>query len=195
MPDANVAVNFTASVGDLLSGIAQARDALSSLSAPSQQLNADYDAQRDLIQQNIKDQQAALKLNLANYAQDLRVHQITEQQKVALSRAALDEEYAAHDGPLAAARASSPFLTSTNSKPSSTSVVPLYGDTTMKSPLSRASRLTSSTANTRRSATPSPARSIPSCAGCSPGQSPGAPPSRRFSPTFSSTSSSGARNP
>ena len=34
MTDANVAVNFTASVGDLVSGIADARDALSSLSAP-----------------------------------------------------------------------------------------------------------------------------------------------------------------
>ena len=34
MTDANVAVNFTASVGDLVSGVADAKDALTSLSAP-----------------------------------------------------------------------------------------------------------------------------------------------------------------
>jgi hypothetical protein len=42
MSDANVAVSFTASVGDLVSGIADARDALASLSAPFAQLNGQY---------------------------------------------------------------------------------------------------------------------------------------------------------
>ena len=42
MSDANVAVSFTASVGDLVSGVADARDALASLSAPFEQLNGQY---------------------------------------------------------------------------------------------------------------------------------------------------------
>src|ERR1700760_4641581 len=42
MSDANVAVSFTASVGDLVSGVADARDALASLSAPLEQLNGQY---------------------------------------------------------------------------------------------------------------------------------------------------------
>src|SRR3984957_16440998 len=42
MSDANVAVSFTASVGDLVSGVADARDALASLSAPFELLNGQY---------------------------------------------------------------------------------------------------------------------------------------------------------
>ena len=42
MSDANVAVTFSASVGDLVSGVAEASDALASLSAPFEQMNGQY---------------------------------------------------------------------------------------------------------------------------------------------------------
>ena len=151
MSDANVAVSFTASVGDLVSGVADARDALASLSAPFEQLNGQYaslgasighafdpsrlksydsalsasasleaslaaahtraaaairsgddaaysDAMRaakEAIAEEIKAVEDGLKQKLALYADEARGHQIDEQQKVSLSRSALDEEYAA----------------------------------------------------------------------------------------------------
>jgi hypothetical protein len=151
MSDANVAVSFTASVGDLVSGVADARDALASLSAPFEQLNGQYaklgasigqafdasrvkgfdsalsdsaaleaslaaahaqaaaairtgdvaaynDAMRaakEAIGEEIKAVQDGLKQKLSLYADEAREHQITESQKVSLSRSALDEEYAA----------------------------------------------------------------------------------------------------
>ena len=42
MNDADIAVNFTASVDDLVSGVGQAKEALSSLSAPLGEMNAQY---------------------------------------------------------------------------------------------------------------------------------------------------------
>jgi hypothetical protein len=42
MADSTISVSFSASVGDLVSGISEARDALSTLVAPSQQLNTQY---------------------------------------------------------------------------------------------------------------------------------------------------------
>jgi hypothetical protein len=151
MSDTNVAVNFTASVADLVAGVADARDALAGLSAPFEQLNGQYAAlgasigrafdpahlsgynaalsasaaleaslavahtqaaaairsgddasyvdamraAREAIAEEIKAVQDGLKQKLALYADEVRQHQITEQQKAALSRTALDEEYAA----------------------------------------------------------------------------------------------------
>jgi hypothetical protein len=151
MSDANVAVNFTASVGDLVSGVAEARDALASLSAPFEQLSGQYTAlgasigkafdpahlksydsalqasaaleaslaaahaqaaaairtgddaayadamraSREAITEEIKALEDGLKQKLAIYADDAREHRISEQEKVSLSRTALDQEYAA----------------------------------------------------------------------------------------------------
>ncbi len=150
MADAQVAVNFTASVGDLVSGVAQARDALASLEAPSQQLNTQYQdlqksiahafdptnvnsygaalstsatleaslatahaqaaaamrsgddaayadavrASRELVAEEVRDLQDGLRQKLAIYSEEAKLHQITEQQKASLSRAALDQELA-----------------------------------------------------------------------------------------------------
>ncbi len=151
MTDANIAVSFTASVGDLVSGVADAKDALASLSAPFGELNGQYAAlgaaigeafsptrlqafdsalstsaslektlaaahaqtaeairtsdeatSADAIQraklaiaEEIKEVEDGLKQKLALYADEARQHQITQMQKVALSRQALDEEYVA----------------------------------------------------------------------------------------------------
>ncbi|MGO9774168.1 MAG: hypothetical protein ACLPSW_32350 [Roseiarcus sp.] len=151
MTDANVAVNFTASVGDLVSGVADAKDALTGLSEPFVHLNGQYaalgasigeafaptrlqgfdgalmtsaslektlaaahaqtaeairtsdeatsaDAIRTAklaISEEIKAVEDGLKQKLALYADEARQHQITQMQKVALSRHALDEEYGA----------------------------------------------------------------------------------------------------
>ena len=47
MVDSTISVSFSASLGDLVSGISQARDALATLGAPSQQLNAQFSNLRD----------------------------------------------------------------------------------------------------------------------------------------------------
>jgi hypothetical protein len=151
MTDANIAVAFTASVGDLVAGVAEATDALSGLSAPFAQLNgqcaalgasigeafaparlqgfdsaltasaslektlaaahaetaeairtSDEAASADAIQraklaisEEVKTVEDGLKQELAAYADQARQHQITQMQKVAQSRAALDAEFAA----------------------------------------------------------------------------------------------------
>jgi len=151
MNDANIAVSFTASVGDLVSGVADAKEALAGLAAPINELNGQYAAlgasigqafaparlqgfdaalnasaslektlaaahaetaeairtsdeatSADAIQTaklaisaEIKELQDGLKQKLAIYADEARQHQITQMQKVAQSRQALDEEYAA----------------------------------------------------------------------------------------------------
>ncbi|MGO9774384.1 MAG: hypothetical protein ACLPSW_33495 [Roseiarcus sp.] len=151
MTDANIAVSFTASVGDLVSGVAEAKDALASLSQPFAQLNGQYaalgasigeafsptrlqafdaalnasaslekslaaahaqaaaamrsgddaaynDAVRAAklaISEEVKAVEDGLKQKLALYAEEARLHEITQAQKVALSRQALDEEYGA----------------------------------------------------------------------------------------------------
>ncbi|MGD0641980.1 MAG: hypothetical protein ABSC22_14630, partial [Roseiarcus sp.] len=151
MTDANIAVSFTASVGDLVSGIADAKDALASLSEPFAQLNGQYAAlgasigeafsptrlqafdaalnasaslEKSLatahaqatqamrsgddaayndairaaklaISEEVKAVEDGLKQKLALYADEARRRQITQMQKVALSRQALDEEYGA----------------------------------------------------------------------------------------------------
>jgi hypothetical protein len=151
MTDANIAVSFTASVGDLVAGVGDAKDALASLSEPFAQLNGQYSAlgasigqafaptrlqdfdsalttstslEKTLaaahaetaeairtsdeaasadairraklaIAEEIKAAEDGLKQKLALYADEARQHQITQMQKVALSRAALDAEFAA----------------------------------------------------------------------------------------------------
>lgn len=151
MTDANIAVSFTASVGDLVSGVADAKDALTGLSEPFAQLNGQYaalgasigeafaparlqafdaalnasaslekslatahaqaaaairsgddaaynDAVRAAklaISEEVKAVEDGVKQNLALYADEARQHQITQMQKVAQSRQALDDEYGA----------------------------------------------------------------------------------------------------
>lgn len=151
MTDAAIAVTFTASTGDLVSGVSDAKDALASLSAPFNDLNSQFTAlgasigqaltparlqafdaalnasaslERSLaaahaqaaaamrsgddaayndavraaqlaISEQVKAVEDGLKQKLALYAQEAQLHEITEQQKVTLSRQALDEEYAA----------------------------------------------------------------------------------------------------
>ncbi|MGO4872960.1 MAG: hypothetical protein ACLPGW_20560 [Roseiarcus sp.] len=151
MTDANIAVSFTASVGDLVSGVADAKDALASLSEPFAQLNGQYAAlgasigeafaptrlqafdaalnasaslEKSLaaahaqaaqamrsgddaasadairaakmaISEEVKAVEDGLKQKLALYAEEARLHEITQTQKVVLSREALDEEYGA----------------------------------------------------------------------------------------------------
>ncbi len=151
MTDANIAVSFTASVGDLVAGVGDAKDALAGLSEPFAQLNgqyaalgasigeafaptrlqafdgalmtsaalektlADAHAQTDeairtsdeatsadairsaklAISEQIKADEDGLKQTLAVYADEARQHQITQMQKVAWSRQALDAEFAA----------------------------------------------------------------------------------------------------
>ncbi len=151
MTDANIAVNFTASVGDLVSGVADAKDALTGLSAPFNELNGQYaalgasigqafspsrlqafdaalntsaslekslaaahaqaaaamrsgddaasaDAVRAAklaISEEVKAVEDGLKQKLALYADEARQREITQAQKVALSRQALDDEYGA----------------------------------------------------------------------------------------------------
>jgi hypothetical protein len=151
MTDSTIAVTFTASTGDLVSGIAEAKDALSSLAAPFNALNeqfaalgvsigqaftptrlqafnaalnasaslenslaaahaqaaaakrsgddAAYDdairAARLAISEEVKAVEDGLKQKLALYAEEARLHEITQQQKVSLSEQALDDEYAA----------------------------------------------------------------------------------------------------
>jgi hypothetical protein len=105
--------------------MADARDALASLSAPIAQVNGQYaalgasltashaqaaaalrsgddaayaDAMRaakEAISEQIKTEEDGLMRKLAIYADEARHYQITQQEKVSLSRAALDEEYAA----------------------------------------------------------------------------------------------------
>ena len=125
MSEANVAVNFTASVGDLLSGISDARDALRDLADPMETLGNQYQAlgaslskahaqtgqavrdsdeasfqdaltaARDSIAEQVQVQQQGLSEKLAISASDAQQHQFNEQQKVAATIAALNEEYAA----------------------------------------------------------------------------------------------------
>ncbi|HEY1944121.1 MAG TPA: hypothetical protein VGH40_18565 [Roseiarcus sp.] len=151
MADANIAVSFTASTGDLLSGVGEAKDALASLSAPFSDLNSQFAAlggsigqaftparlqafdaalnasaslenslaaahaqaaaamragddaayndairaARLAVSEEVKAVEDGLKQKLALYAQEAQLHEITQQQKVALSRQALDEEYSA----------------------------------------------------------------------------------------------------
>ncbi len=151
MTEANIAVSFTASVGDLVSGVGDAKDALASLSEPFAQLNGQYaalgasigeafsptrlqafdavlnasaslekslaaahaqaaaairsgddaaynDAVRAAkmaISEEVKAVEDGLKQKLALYAEEARLQEITQTQKVALSRQALDEEYGA----------------------------------------------------------------------------------------------------
>ena len=151
MTDANIAVSFTASVGDLVSGVAEAKDALASLSQPFGDLNGQYaalgasigqafspsrlqafdaalnasaslekslaaahaqaaaamrsgddaaandavTAAKEAISEEVKAVEDGLKQKLALYADEARQHEITQTQKVALSRQALDDEYGA----------------------------------------------------------------------------------------------------
>jgi hypothetical protein len=154
MPDANVSVNFSASVADFVTGVDQAKTALQSFSAPfgeingrlaslasasSQAFSADklqpyrdsLSATQALEQAIAADREraaAALKAGddgaysdairaaqeatteevrlladgvrqkLALYAQDAREYQISQSERVALSRQAIDEEYSAELG-------------------------------------------------------------------------------------------------
>jgi hypothetical protein len=151
MSDANVSVSFSASITDFVAGVAQAKDALQSFSAPFSEINghlaslatassAAFSAERlqpyrDALTATQSLEQAfaadraraavalrsgndaayadatkaaqlatseelriladALKQKLALYAEEARFYEITQGQKMALSRQALDEEYAA----------------------------------------------------------------------------------------------------
>ncbi len=151
MADANIAVSFTASTGDLASGVADAKDALASLSAPFSDLNSQFaavsasigqafaparlqafdaalnasaslqnslaaahaqaaaatragddsayneaiSAARQAVSEEVKAVEDGLKQKLALYAEEAQQQTITQQQKVTLSRQALDDEYGA----------------------------------------------------------------------------------------------------
>ena len=151
MTDAAIAVTFTASTGDLVSGIAGAKDALASLSTPLNDLNGQFAslgsslgqsltparlqafnaalnasaslesslaaahaqaaaamrsgddaayndavrAARLAVSEEVKAVSDGVKQKLALYAQEAQLHEITQQQKVTLSRQALDQEYSA----------------------------------------------------------------------------------------------------
>ncbi len=125
MADANVSVNFSASTSDLLSGIANARDALASLGGPISQLNSQYAAMgsglaaaqsqaaaalksgddasyadamraaREAVDGEIKAESDVQKQKLAIYADDARYHRLSEQEKLSDSRTAIDQGYAA----------------------------------------------------------------------------------------------------
>ena len=125
MTDANVAVNFTASTGDLEAGLAAAREALASLAAPIEEIKGKYAAlgaalteshakatqaiknddnaayadairaAQEAISGQIKAEQDGLRDKLSAYAEDTRNHRMSEEEKVAASREAMDEAYAA----------------------------------------------------------------------------------------------------
>jgi hypothetical protein len=125
MSDANVAVSFSASTGDFETGVASVRDALASLAAPIADLNSKYAALGDALAEShtrtaqalsqgdnaayadalraaqeaisgqIKAEQDGLKDKLAGYAEDTRSYRMSEQEKVAASREAIEQTYAA----------------------------------------------------------------------------------------------------
>ncbi|WP_158812528.1 hypothetical protein [Methylocapsa sp. S129] len=154
MADANLAVTFSASIDNLTAGIAEAKDALSSLSSPISEMNTQYatlgasitqafaadkvqafnaallasvsvqnslaaahaqaaaairsgddasyaDAMRAsklAISEEIKDVEDGLKQKLALFSEEATRHEITQQQKVTMSRQATDAEYQAELG-------------------------------------------------------------------------------------------------
>ena len=154
MADANLAVTFSASIDNLTSGIAEAKEALSSLSSPIGDMNAQYAslgasiaqafapdkvqafsaallssvsiqnalvaahaqaaaairsgddasyadairASKLAIGEEIKDVEDGLKQKLALFAEEATRHEITQQQKVAMSQQATDAEYQAELG-------------------------------------------------------------------------------------------------
>jgi hypothetical protein len=123
MSDANVSVNFSASTGDLESGIAGAREALASLAAPIADINSKYAAlgaslseaharamqavqsgdnaayanslraAQEALDDRIRLEKDSLKETLAAYADDARNHGLSEQEKLQASRAAVEEAY------------------------------------------------------------------------------------------------------
>ena len=125
MSDANVAVSFSASTGDFETGVASVRDALANLAAPIADLNSKYAALGDALAEShtraaqalsqgdnaayadalraaqeaisgqIKAEQDGLKDKLAGYAEDTRSYRMSEQEKVATSREAIEQTYAA----------------------------------------------------------------------------------------------------
>jgi hypothetical protein len=125
MTDANVSVSFTASTSDFESGVGAVRDALASLAAPIADLNSKYaalgealsesharalqaiqsgdkaayaDALRaaqEAISGQIRAEQDGLKERLAAYSDDARNHRLSEQEKLADSREAIEQAYAA----------------------------------------------------------------------------------------------------
>ena len=157
MADANLAVTFSASIDNLTAGVAQVKDALSGLSAPIGEMNAQYAAlgasmaqafatdkvqafgaalvasasiekslaaarsqaaaalragddasyadairaSKMAINEEIKDVEDGLKQKLALFAEEANRHEITQQQKIAMSRQAADAEYQAQLGLLA----------------------------------------------------------------------------------------------
>lgn len=125
MSDAQVTVHFSASIGDLVSGIGDAREAMASLSAPISEINGQYAAlaaslkaahaqaatalrmgddnsyrdamlaAKEAISEEIRDVRDGLKQKLQAYSDDARNHRMSQKDKVAFSREALDEELAA----------------------------------------------------------------------------------------------------
>jgi hypothetical protein len=125
MTDANVAVTFSASTGDLESGIAAAREALASLAAPISDINSKYAAlgaalaeshsralqamqsgdnaayaqslrsAQEAISGQVKAEQDGLRDKLANYADDARNHRMSEREKLQASRETIEQAYGA----------------------------------------------------------------------------------------------------
>ncbi len=125
MADASVVVNFSASTSDFESGIAAAREALASLSAPIAELNGKYGAlgaalansharalqaiqssdsaahaasihaAQEAISGQIRAEQDGLRNKLAAYADDARNYRLTEDEKLQASREAIEQTYAA----------------------------------------------------------------------------------------------------
>jgi len=125
MTDANVAVSFSVSTSDFDSGIATAREALASLSAPIADINTKYSAlgaaltesharalqamqsgdsaayaqalrsAQEAISGQIRAEQDGLREKLAAYADDARNHRMTEDEKLQISREAIEQTYTA----------------------------------------------------------------------------------------------------
>ena len=102
MSDANVAVTFSASTSDMLSGIDGLREALSGLSAPLGELNTGLSDSADELNLTLSRmhatahrQQELLRQTLKGYADDTREHRMSEEEKVSNSQKAIDKEFEA----------------------------------------------------------------------------------------------------
>jgi hypothetical protein len=121
MADSTISVSFSASIGDLISGISQARDAVATLGTPAQQLSAQYSQLRDQMSSafdssplkaysaSLSEASEATKVasdaeaaavkegidrQMAAVSEQVRMHQIASDANVGFTRAALDQEYA-----------------------------------------------------------------------------------------------------
>jgi hypothetical protein len=97
MTDANVSVNFSASTGDLESGITAAREALASLAAPIADINGRYLALgASLAEAHTRALQAVQSGNNAAYADSLRAAQEALEDRVKLEKESVKETLKAY---------------------------------------------------------------------------------------------------